>query len=341
MSVVNPKSLLDMNYAFAQTALLVAAVRLHIFTSLAQKAMSSKSLAEVSKTSPKATERLLKGLQVLGLVEQTDDCYQLTPLAAQFLVEGKPSYLGGDTLAMLDYLPAWLQLDHTVQTNLPYRDLGQAQVAEEFFAPRVRDLFPLVYPLASRLAAILDLGERDRSLQVLDVGAGSAAWSAAFAQHYPKAQVTAIDLPAVVVQGRQQIDSLQLSHRYRWIEADLANFHYPRNEYDLILLAHVCRFIGDEQTQQMMAQLCQSLRPSGVLVLADVFFNEDGVSPASAVTLDLSMMVNTSCGRVRSVSEYQDWLERCGLQQVRSINVNGPFPLIIATKGAATCAELS
>lgn len=339
MSGMNPKPILDMNYGFTQTALLVAAVRLHIFTHLATGAMTSQALARLSQTSPEATERLLRGLQVLALVERMGDCYQLTPLAAQFLVEESSTYLGGDTLAMLDYLPAWFQLDHTLQTTAPYRDLGQADEAESFFAPRVRDLFPLVYPLATRLAAKLDLGEQSRPLKILDVGAGSAAWSAAFAQRYPAARVNALDLPAVVEQGRQQIAALKLSEQYTWIEADLTTFRYPSHEYDLIILAHVCRFIGDRQTCEILQNICQSLCPGGMLVVADIFLNADGVSPASAVMLDLSMMVNTAHGRVRPVNEYQNWLEQCGFRQVHQVDVNGPFPLLIATKGTPSCVE--
>ncbi len=339
MSELNPKPILDMNYAFAQTALLMAAIRLHIFTHLAASEMSAEALAQAAQTVPEASERLLRGLQVLGLVEESERVYRLTPLAARFLVEGKESYLGGDTLAMLDYLPAWLQLDSTVRTTRPYRDLGQANVAEAFFAPRVRDLFPLVYPLAARLTGALDLGGRAKALKILDIGAGSAAWSAAFAQHYPAARVTALDLPAVVAQGRQQIDALQLSDRYTWIEADLCDFRYPSQAYDLIILAHVCRFVGDEQVREVLEQIEQSLCAGGVLVLADVLLNADGSSPAAAVMLDLSMLVNTAQGRVRSLDEYVCWLEQCGLQQIRPFSVNGPFPLIIATKGTTECVE--
>lgn len=334
MPETNPKPILDMNYAFAQTALLVAAVQLRIFTHLADSILSPLSLAEKIEASPQAVERLMRGLQILGLVEQLDDGYRLAPLAAHFLVEGKPSYLGGDTLAMLDYLPAWFQLSRTMQTTQPYRDLGQVDEAEKFFSPRVKDLFPLTYPLAARLAQSLDLGGYEQPLQILDAGAGSAAWSAAFAQSYPASRVVAIDLPAVVAQGRQQIETLQLSKQYNWIEADLTTFCFPSHEYNLVLLAHVCRFMSDEQTCEVLERLFQSLCPGGVLVFADIFLNSDLLTPASAVMLDLSMLVNTSHGRIRSLEECQSWLEHSGFQQVQPFHVNGPFPVIVARKGA-------
>ena len=102
---INPGPILDMNYAFARTATLVAAVRLHIFTLLSDRELTPAALAAIAKTEPGPTERLLNGLRNLGLVEREGDVYRLTPIANHFLVEGKPSYLGGDTLAMLDYFP--------------------------------------------------------------------------------------------------------------------------------------------------------------------------------------------------------------------------------------------
>lgn len=43
---VNPKPILDMNYAFAQTAMLMAAVHLHIFTYLANDPLPAATLTD-------------------------------------------------------------------------------------------------------------------------------------------------------------------------------------------------------------------------------------------------------------------------------------------------------
>ncbi len=47
---VSPKSILDMNYAFAQTALLMVAVRLHLFTYLASDPLPATAVAKLAKT---------------------------------------------------------------------------------------------------------------------------------------------------------------------------------------------------------------------------------------------------------------------------------------------------
>lgn len=328
-----PQTILDMNYAFARTAMLVAAVRLHLFTCLADTSLTPGELAEQIDVPPESAERLLKGLEALELVAQENGAYHPTALADHFLVEGKPSYLGGDTLAMLDYVPAWFELDQTLRTSVPYRDLGDANTAEAFFAPRVIDLFPLIFPIASRTASELSLSKQQTApLQVLDIGAGSAPWSAAFALQYPAAHVTALDLPAVVEQGSQKIASLGLKDRYTWIKEDMERFALPALTYDLILCGHVCRFISDERTKTLFSRLAKSLRPGGTLLVADIFLAEDRASPPPAITLDLSMLVNTAHGRVRTVSEVAGWLNECGLRDAQRFHVAGPFPLVIAHK---------
>jgi SAM-dependent methyltransferase len=331
---VDAKKLLDMNYAFAQTALLVAAVRLHLFTILHDKTMQVTELAKLVHIEPERLHRLLRGLCRLQLLEQENEYYRLTPLAECFLVEGKATYLGGDTLAMLDYLPAWFQLDQTLQTGKPYRDLGDPTTAEEFFASRVRDLFPLVYPIALRTASELKLPQtKDDHVQILDVGAGSAPWSAAFARIYPLSHVTALDLSAVVEQGRQQTLALELQDRYTWIAEDMDTYEYPVLQYDLIIVGHVLRFIGDERGQQLVRKLALSLRPHGTLIVADVFMHDDHQGPPPAITLDISMLVNTQQGKIRCWREVGNWLSDCGLQYIQSFHVAGPFPIVFAQKG--------
>jgi len=332
---VDARQILDMNYAFTQTAMLIAAVRLHIFTALAKKPLNVRELADYMQTDPQALERLLQGLRMLRLLSQEGDTYRLTPIADHFLVEGKASYIGEDTLAMLDYIPAWLQLDQTLQTGLPYRDLGDRSTAESFYAPRVRDLFPIIYPVAHCTASQLQLPySKEAALRILDVGAGSAPWSVAFAQKYPYAHVTALDLPDVVEQGQQQTLELGLQDRYIWIAESMDLHPFPPLSYDLIIVAHVLRFISEERAIRILQRLVKSLCPYGTLIIADVFFTKDRQGPIPAITLDLSMLVNTKQGQIRTWCEVASWLEASGLQHARPFHAAGPFPIVFAQKEA-------
>jgi ubiquinone/menaquinone biosynthesis C-methylase UbiE len=149
---------------------------------------------------------------------------------------------------------------------------------------------------------------------------------------YPSAHVTAVDLPAVVEQGRQRIDTLGLGGRYTWLAADMETIEIAPDQYDLAIVAHVCRFISDQRTQSLLSRLAGSLRPGGTLIIADIFYNNDRTGPPSAITLDLSMLVNTAQGRIRTCAEVSDWLNDYGLRKIHYLHAAGPFPVIIARK---------
>ena len=49
---IDPKPMLDMSYAFTRTVILVAVVRLHIFTLLSGRELSPAALAAIAKAEP-------------------------------------------------------------------------------------------------------------------------------------------------------------------------------------------------------------------------------------------------------------------------------------------------
>lgn len=112
----------------------------------------------------------------------------------------------------------------------------------------------------------------------------------------------------------------------------MEDYTLPPLAHDLILCGHVCRFIGDERVKTLFARLAESLRPGGTLLVADIFLAEDSSRPSPAPTLDLSMLVNTAQGRIRTVNEMAQWLRENSLQDVQRFHVAGPFPLLIARK---------
>jgi hypothetical protein len=95
----------------------------------------------------------------------------------------------------------------------------------------------------------------------------------------------------------------------------------------------VCRFIGEKQARALIGKLARSLRPGGILLVADVFFSDDRSGPPAALTLDLSMLVNTSQGQIRTCGEISAWLKDSGLSETRRFDGLGPFPILAAQKG--------
>ena len=91
---MNPAPLIEMACAYWHSATLIAAVRLDLFTRLAEGPATPAELAARLGTDPVATDALLTGLASLQLIAKADDRFTNTALADTFLVAGRPAFLG-------------------------------------------------------------------------------------------------------------------------------------------------------------------------------------------------------------------------------------------------------
>src|SRR5262245_52649710 len=82
-------------------SILGSAVIHSLFRHLEGEGLSAEVLGQRAGISRRGAQALLDGLLGLELVELKDGRYRNTPDASTFLVEGKPSYLGG--MAQLNY----------------------------------------------------------------------------------------------------------------------------------------------------------------------------------------------------------------------------------------------
>jgi hypothetical protein len=127
---------------------------------------------------------VLDALAALGLVQKAGEKYELAS-AAKFLM-GPYRDLGD---AYWNHLPTFLA------TGEPLVAVEKAEQGEAFYVAQAAALEFMVAPAAEVASAIL---ARLAPKQVLDVGAGSAAWSLAVARRDPAVRVTALDRPGVL-----------------------------------------------------------------------------------------------------------------------------------------------
>ena len=145
---------------------------------------------------------------------------------------------------LLDSLVAMQLLARSVRTGRPVQRVDTAQRAKNFFPELVRALFPVNFPVSQAAARKMGVGRTRRGLRILDVAAGSAAWSMGFALADEEAQVTALDFPPVLRVARSYARRFGCLGRYRFLPGDLEKADFGENAYDLILLGHICHSVG-------------------------------------------------------------------------------------------------
>lgn len=75
-----------------------------------------------------------------------------------------------------------------------------------------------------------------------------------------------------------------------------------------------------------------ALAPGGVVAIAEFLVEPDRSGPLMGLIFAANMLVNTEAGNTYSFEEVHGWLKDAGFEQVRTLDVPGPSPLILATR---------
>ena len=322
-----------MNWAYAKTSILASAVELGIFIHIASGKKTVEQISKAAKSSRRGIEMLLNALAGLGLVvKNRASIFRLNPESAEFLVRGKPGYLGEMSLHSLQLSKIWLHLAQSVRSGKPYTAVEQEDAAEDYFPRLVRGLFQMNYPCAKYAVGYLKRKHK-KIFDILDVAAGSGVWSIAFAEEFKGSKITALDFPEILKITREYINRHNLSNRYKYIQGDLRQADFGSQRYDLVILGHICHSEGKIYTQQLLKKSFRALRRGGVLLLAEFLLNNDKTGPLVPLFFALNMLLNTNEGDVFKTVELKHWLTDAGFEHVEILDKSPSVsPLIVALK---------
>lgn len=162
----------------------------------------------------------------------------------------------------------------------------------------------------------------DRS-HIIDVGGGHGRFAKAFVDrgHH----VTLFDMDAIVALARERYGEA-LSYR-------VGDFHDDDfgSAYDAALLSNIVHGESDAANANMFRRLFVALRPGGWLVIKDMFIDEQGRDPESAVFFGLTMLFYTGAGRSWSLHQVTRWCDAAGFESPEVISMTG-FSLVFARK---------
>jgi ubiquinone/menaquinone biosynthesis C-methylase UbiE len=329
---VAPEQIIEDLWAARHAQVLVAGVELEVFTHIAQGKRTAKEIARASRAAPRPVERLLNALVGIGYLNKKGERYGLEPVAENFLVQGREAYMGGLIYETKLNWQTWSNLTETVRTGKPAVAVDTDQAGRDFFPKLVSAIFPLSYTGARAAAASLPEKTRKQITSILDVAAGSGAWSLPFAQANPDARVTVVDYPEVTPITRQYAEQFGLSDRYDYVEGNLREIDFGRNRFDLVILGHIIHSEGEKWGKKLINKSYRALKDGGLLLIAEMIPNDTRTGPALPLVFGLNMLLHTEHGDVFTMREYRAWLKAAGFGRVKTIAAPGPSPLILATK---------
>ncbi len=332
-SPITPERLLSDLWDARKAMALAAAVELELFTPLADGKKSAKEVATACGADLRGITSLLDALVALGYVEKKKDArYKLTELAATFLVPTSPAFMGAMVEETRMTMPGWMKLGEIVKSGKPIVAVDTHADASQFFPKLVRAIFPMSYGGARAAVDALSKKQKKGVAQILDVAAGAAPWSIAFAQALPEARVTAVDFPEVVPVAKEFAARFGVADRYEFVEGNLREVDFGRERFDLAILGHILHTEGDLWSKKLIERSARALKRGGMLLIAEMTPDEDRRGPVMPLLFGLNMLVHTEDGGVFTYGEIRAWLKSAGFRKVERLPVNAPSPLILATK---------
>jgi 3-hydroxy-5-methyl-1-naphthoate 3-O-methyltransferase len=321
----------DLTGAWRSRAL-AAAVELDVFSHIAEGKRTAKEVAGAAGASPRGMAYLLDALTGMGYLHKTGSRYGLRPVSATFLVRGKTAYMGAIGQAMSLTWDAWRDLTEVVKSGRSAEAVNVAEKGKEFFPKLVASIFPGNFAASTAAVSRLPEKERRKIHRILDVGAGSGAWSLAFAQAIPQARVTTVDFPEMTPITRDFAEKFGVAARYDYHEGDLRQVDIGHDAYDLLILGHIVHSEGETHGKELLRKSYAALRPGGKLLIAEYVPNDARTGPAMPLLFGLNMLLQTEEGNVFTLREYRAWLKAAGFRKVATIPVPPPTSVILATK---------
>jgi len=322
--------LLDLLHGYRATCLIVTALELGLFDQLQAAPVDDAILAIRLGAHGPSLRRLLRGLELLGLVEQSSSGVALTP-TGQLLIDADAGLRERALLVGSEYLPAWRDLRHAVMTGEPAFDQVFGVSAWEYRRrhPELNEALNRTMADDQRRSSgsIPDAYDFSACRLVVDVGGGQGNLLAEILARYPRPAGLLLDQPHVVAGAAAVLSAAGVEQRCRVVGGSF--FESVPAGGDAYVLQHVLHDWSDERCGAILRHCRAAMGASGVLLVVENLVPADADPTAHLVMLDLHMMVMLG-GRERTRREYRSLLHAAGFDLTRSIGTRAGTEILVA-----------
>lgn len=328
----------DLSTAYWYSEALFTALDWGLFDCLEDGSQTAGALAERLGCDAKSLTRYLHLLKTLDLVDCYDDTWYNTTLASTYLIPGKPLYQGNSILWRRDIREDWLTLKEALKAgrrvHFPADDVSEEAMdarREEY----IRAMDNIIRLKVPEILSFFENGLKPGA-RILDVGAGSGAFSLGLMEAFPDTQATLVDIRQVLPQTRKIVMENPLMqnpenhgrvcfHDQNILESD---WHLD-GTYDVIILSNIVHAYADDEIRGIFKTVAGLLSDDGLILIHDFFLDHWDIKAAFS---DINMFINTYNGKVFDSAWVRQALSELGLSVTPMLPLTTDTAVLFAAK---------
>ena len=299
-------------HAYWESAALMAAVELEVFTAIARGHDTIPALAQATGISERNAERLLTALLAMTLLTYDGGRFANAPDVQRFLVKDGERYAGPWILFTKPRWTAYGELGQRLRSKTENR-LG---AYESFTVDDARRYHAATYSIGMGAARMfsrsVDLSGRHK---MLDLGGGSGAYSIVATKTFPGLKAIVLDLPPVAVVAQEYIAANDAADRVSTLPGDFTRTPFPQG-VDVVVMASNLPQYEPDLIRLVVGKAFDALVAGGEMHLIGETPHDDRHGPLSAALWGLNEAVYGSTGVAHTESEVKSYLQGAGFTDV-------------------------
>jgi hypothetical protein len=301
-----------MAQAYWESAALMAAVELEVFTAIAHGHDTIPSAAKAVGISERNAERLLTVLVAMTLLTRDGDRFANAADVERFLVKDSDRYAGP---WILFTKPRWTAFGE-LSKRLRNPEENRLGAYVDFTVEDARRYHAATYSIGMGAARLFSrsVDLKGRKL-LLDLGGGSGAYSIVATQTFPGLKAIVLDLPPVAVVADEYIAANNAADRVTTLPGDFTRTEFPQG-VDVVVMASNLPQYEPDLIRLVVGKAFAALVPGGEMHLVGETLHDDRRGPLSAALWGLNEAIQHSTGLAHTESEVKGYLQGAGFADV-------------------------
>src|SRR5215467_14409066 len=336
MADLPPDRIVELGTGFWGAKVLLSAVELGVFSTLAKGPLDGETLRARLGVHPRSARDFFDALVALGMLGRERDRYTNTPETDLFLDRAKPSYMGG-LLEMLNFrlYGFWGSLTEALRTGQPQNEAksGGGNLFEALYSDPARLRLFLQAMTGISLGAARAMAQKfpwKNYRTFIDIGAAQGGLPVQVALAHPHLTGGGFDLPVVGPIFGEYVASFGLADRLRFQPGDF--FADPLPRADVLVMGHILHDWDLDEKRTLLRKAHTALDTGGALIVYEAIIDDDRRRNAFGLLMSLNMLIETRGGFDYTGADCAGWMREAGFRETRVEALCGPDSMVIGVK---------